>query len=108
MQGKNMVGDETDRAKEMTQTDASTDSVTDRPFRYRMRDLLRSSAWDGGRAVIDVETIYIVNGDLQSPRRSVRLMMEARGFTIEAHPTHWVVSHPAVNESNWQDQLYNF
>jgi hypothetical protein len=28
-----MVGDETDRAKEMTQTDASTDSVTDRPFR---------------------------------------------------------------------------
>ena len=33
-----MVGDETDRAKEMTQTDASTDSVTDRPFRYRMRE----------------------------------------------------------------------
>ena len=103
-----MVGDETDRAKEMTQTDASTDSVTDRPFRYRMRDLLRTAIWEGDGAVITVETICIVNTDLQNPCVSMRLKMQERGFTIEANPTDWVVSHPAINESNWQSQLYNF
>ena len=93
-----------------TQTEAPTEApteVTYRPFRYRMRDLLRAATWDDG-AMITVETIQNVNEDLQNPLLRMRTMMETRGFTIEANPTHWIVTHPVLNHTNWQEQLYNF
>ena len=88
--------------------DEAPTEITYHPFRYRMRDLLDTATWDGDSAVIALETIQNVNDDLQSPLLRMREMMEARSFTIETTPTHWIVTHPVLNHTNWQEQLYNF
>ena len=51
-----------------TQTEAATE-VTYRPFRYRMRDLLRTATWNGG-AMITVETIQKRQRRLAEPPSS--------------------------------------
>jgi hypothetical protein len=83
--------------------------LCDRYFRFRLQKLYETATWHSdGSATFLVSKIRELNSDLSSPESSMRKRMKNHNFSIRtASRDSWVVKHEELDETNWQQALFN-